>query len=171
LNYQEQGTGTPLVLLHGFPLDSRIWREQIANLSDRFRARSVPPPCPELRLNHAVCGPPSPHRSVCLGTVAALLAADALEATLPPREDRNTAAPLFPGCSADRLLARARRRVSRCPCTTFVTAASRSSIAQGRSWAEIARFVGQRKLSIRADTYTHVLSDGREARLSPRPRC
>jgi hypothetical protein len=30
------------------------------------------------------------------------------------------------------------------------------------SWAEIARFVGQRKLSITADTYTHVLSDGRE---------
>src|SRR5215218_4015337 len=37
LNYLEQGTGTPLVLLHGFPLDSRIWREQIAALSDRFR--------------------------------------------------------------------------------------------------------------------------------------
>lgn len=33
---------------------------------------------------------------------------------------------------------------------------------QGRSWAEIARFVGQRKLSLTADTYTHVLSDGRE---------
>jgi pimeloyl-ACP methyl ester carboxylesterase len=37
LNYEERGTGTPLVLLHGFPLDSRIWREQIAALSDRFR--------------------------------------------------------------------------------------------------------------------------------------
>ena len=33
---------------------------------------------------------------------------------------------------------------------------------QGRSWAEIGRFVGQRKLSITADTYTHVLSDGCE---------
>jgi integrase len=33
---------------------------------------------------------------------------------------------------------------------------------QGRSWAEIARFVGQRKLSITADTYAHVMSDGRE---------
>lgn len=33
---------------------------------------------------------------------------------------------------------------------------------QWRSWAEIARFVGQRKLSLTADTYTHVLSDGRE---------
>jgi hypothetical protein len=28
--------------------------------------------------------------------------------------------------------------------------------------AEIARFVGQRKLSVTADTYTHVLSDGAE---------
>jgi hypothetical protein len=33
---------------------------------------------------------------------------------------------------------------------------------QGRSWAEVARFVGQRKLSITADTYMHVLIDGRE---------
>jgi len=33
---------------------------------------------------------------------------------------------------------------------------------QGRSWAEIARFVGQRKLSITADTYSHVMSDGEE---------
>jgi hypothetical protein len=31
-----------------------------------------------------------------------------------------------------------------------------------RARAEIARFVGQRKLSVTADTYTHVLSDGRE---------
>jgi hypothetical protein len=28
--------------------------------------------------------------------------------------------------------------------------------------AEIARFVGQRKLSLTADTYTHVLIDGQE---------
>jgi len=37
ISYEEKGQGTPLVLLHGFPLDSRIWREQIAALSDRFR--------------------------------------------------------------------------------------------------------------------------------------
>jgi 3-oxoadipate enol-lactonase len=37
LNYEERGTGKPLVLLHGFPLDSRIWREQVAALSNRFR--------------------------------------------------------------------------------------------------------------------------------------
>jgi hypothetical protein len=33
---------------------------------------------------------------------------------------------------------------------------------QGRTWAEIGRLVGQRKLSVTADTYTDVLSDGRE---------
>jgi integrase len=33
---------------------------------------------------------------------------------------------------------------------------------QGRSWAELARFVGQRKLSLTADTYTHVLVDDAE---------
>ena len=33
---------------------------------------------------------------------------------------------------------------------------------QGRSWAEIARFVGQRKLSITADTYSHVMIDSEE---------
>ncbi len=37
LHVTETGAGPPLVLLHGFPLDSRIWREQIAALSDQFR--------------------------------------------------------------------------------------------------------------------------------------
>ena len=32
-------------------------------------------------------------------------------------------------------------------------------------WAEIASFVRQRKLSITADTYTHVLGDGGEINL------
>ena len=32
----------------------------------------------------------------------------------------------------------------------------------GRLLGRIAAFVGQRKLSLTADTYTHVLSDGRE---------
>jgi integrase len=38
---------------------------------------------------------------------------------------------------------------------------------QGRSWAEIALFVGQRKLSITADTFTHVLIDGGELDCAP----
>ena len=38
---------------------------------------------------------------------------------------------------------------------------------QGRSWAEIGRLVGQRKPSVTADTYTHVLTDGREPHYGP----
>jgi 3-oxoadipate enol-lactonase len=37
LSFSEAGEGTPLVLLHGFPLTSAIWREQVRVLSDRFR--------------------------------------------------------------------------------------------------------------------------------------
>ena len=33
---------------------------------------------------------------------------------------------------------------------------------QGRTWAEIGGFVGQRKLSVTSDVYTHVLADARE---------
>ena len=35
--YRERGKGPPLVLLHGWPLDSREWRHQLADLSDEFR--------------------------------------------------------------------------------------------------------------------------------------
>lgn len=35
--YREQGEGPPLVLLHGWPLDSREWRRQLDGLSDAFR--------------------------------------------------------------------------------------------------------------------------------------
>ncbi len=35
--YREQGAGSPLVLLHGWPLDGREWRRQLDELSDEFR--------------------------------------------------------------------------------------------------------------------------------------
>lgn len=37
LHYTDQGEGLPVVLLHGFPLDHRIWRDQIAALSTNYR--------------------------------------------------------------------------------------------------------------------------------------
>lgn len=37
LHYLEKGTGQPLVFLHGFPLDSRMWNAQIDDLSSRWR--------------------------------------------------------------------------------------------------------------------------------------
>lgn len=93
--------------------------------------------------------------------------ADAIEAILPPREDRNPAAPLFPGVTADRL----RTAIARACMAAGVPVFSPHDLRhrrislfhrQGRTWAEIGRLVGQRKLSVTADTYTHVLSDGRE---------
>lgn len=94
--------------------------------------------------------------------------AEAVEAALPARDDRDLDAPLFPGASADRLrtaIARACRALGVPVFSPHDLRHRRISLLhrQGRSWAEIARFVGQRKLSITADTYTHVLVDGREA--------
>ncbi len=40
-SYDEQGTGQPLVLVHGFPLDRRIWEQQIKGLSEYCRVISV----------------------------------------------------------------------------------------------------------------------------------
>jgi 3-oxoadipate enol-lactonase len=37
LSYSEQGSGTPVVLLHGFPLSSAIWNEQRQRLGDHYR--------------------------------------------------------------------------------------------------------------------------------------
>ena len=37
LHYEESGSGTPLVLLHGFPLDARVWEKQRSALADSFR--------------------------------------------------------------------------------------------------------------------------------------
>ena len=85
--------------------------------------------------------------------------ADALEASLGPREDRDVTA------------ARLRMAIGRACKAAGVPVFSPHDLRhrrisllhrQGRSWAEIARFVGQRKLSVTADTYTHVLSDGQE---------
>jgi pimeloyl-ACP methyl ester carboxylesterase len=37
MSYREQGQGKPVVLLHGFPLDWRIFEKQVAALSKNFR--------------------------------------------------------------------------------------------------------------------------------------
>lgn len=37
LHYVEKGTGFPLVLMHGFPLDGGMWREQVDDLASRCR--------------------------------------------------------------------------------------------------------------------------------------
>jgi integrase len=93
--------------------------------------------------------------------------ADAIEATLPPREDRDPDARLFPGASADRLrtaIARACRAAGVPKFSPHDLRHRRISLLhqQGRTWAQIGQFVGQRQLSVTSDVYTHVLSDGRE---------
>jgi pimeloyl-ACP methyl ester carboxylesterase len=37
LAWEEMGSGVPLVLVHAFPMDRRMWLRQITGLSDRFR--------------------------------------------------------------------------------------------------------------------------------------
>ena len=93
--------------------------------------------------------------------------AEALEGSLGPREDRDIDLALFPDVSADRLrtaIARACRASGVPVFSPHDLRHRRISLLhrQGRSWAEIAGFVGQRKLSITADTYSHVMSDGQE---------
>ena len=75
--------------------------------------------------------------------------------------------PLFPDVTADRLrtaIARACKAAGVPIFSPHDLRHRRISLfhRQGRTWAEIDRLVGQRKLSVTADTYTHVLSDGRE---------
>jgi integrase len=93
--------------------------------------------------------------------------AEAIEASLPHRRFRDPEARLFAVSSADAL----RTAITKACKAEGVPVFSPHDLRhrrisllhrQGRSWAEVARFVGQRKLSITADTYTHVLVDGRE---------
>src|SRR5204862_4816250 len=37
LHHIERGSGPTVVLLHGFPLDSRVFESQLADLSDKYR--------------------------------------------------------------------------------------------------------------------------------------
>lgn len=41
LNYREEGNGTPLVLVHGSPGDSRSWGRVVPHLRDRFRVLAI----------------------------------------------------------------------------------------------------------------------------------
>lgn len=41
LAYGDRGTGTPVVFIHGFPLNRRMWEPQVEALSDRFRIITV----------------------------------------------------------------------------------------------------------------------------------
>jgi integrase len=93
--------------------------------------------------------------------------ADALEASLGPREDRDPEGRLFAGSGADALrtaIAKACRAAGIPVWSPHDLRHRRISLLhlRGVPWARIAEWVGQRKLSVTADTYTHVLVDETE---------
>jgi integrase len=91
----------------------------------------------------------------------------AVLATLPPREDRVLDLPVFPGLTQERLrtaIARACKASGTPAWSPHDLRHRRISLwhRQGETWALIGARVGQRSLSVTADTYTHVLLDDRE---------
>jgi integrase len=93
--------------------------------------------------------------------------ADVLEASLGPREDRDPYARLFVDSGADALrtaIAKACKAAAVPDWSPHDLRHRRISLLhlRGVPWARIAEFVGQRKLSVTADTYTHVLLDETE---------
>jgi integrase len=93
--------------------------------------------------------------------------ADQLEAGLGPREDRDPDARLFPDSGADALrtaIAKACRAAAIPLWSPHDLRHRRISLLhlRGMPWARIGESVGQRNLSVTADTYTHVLVDETE---------
>jgi integrase len=93
--------------------------------------------------------------------------ADALEADLRPREDRDLDARLFAASGADAL----RTAIAKACKATGVPLWSPHDLRhrrvsllhlRGVPWARIGEQVGQRNLAVTANTYTHVLADERE---------
>jgi integrase len=93
--------------------------------------------------------------------------AEAIEATLPHRRFRDPEARLFAESGADALrtaIAKACKAEGIPLFSPHGLRHRRISLLhlRGVPWARIAEFVGQRKLSVTADTYTHVLVDETE---------
>jgi integrase len=96
--------------------------------------------------------------------------ADAIDRTLPHPKFRDPTVPLFADSSSDALrtaIAKACKAAGVPPFSPHDLRHRRISVLhrQGRSWAEIGEFVGQRSLKVTSDTYTHVIADGRELNL------
>jgi integrase len=92
---------------------------------------------------------------------------EALLERLPAREDRDPAAALFAGVTADRLRMAILRGCRDAGVPRFSPHALRHRRisllhSQGVSWAEIGERVGQRSRLVTADRYTHALVDYRE---------
>jgi integrase len=93
--------------------------------------------------------------------------ADAIERQLGPRDDRDLEARLFAGSGADALrtaIAKACKAAGVPLWSPHDLRHRRISLLhlRGVPWARIAEFVGQRDLTVTANTYTHVLVDETE---------
>jgi integrase len=93
--------------------------------------------------------------------------AAAIEAGLPPREDRDLDARLFAGSGADALRTAIGKACKAAGIPLFSPhdlRHRRISLLhlRGMPWARIGEFVGQRDLTVTANTYTHVLVDEAE---------
>ena len=93
--------------------------------------------------------------------------AEALEASLPHRRFRDPEARLFDGSGADALrtaIAKAGKAEGIALWSPHDLRHRRISLLHARNvpWARIAEFVGQRDLTVTANTYTHVLVDEAE---------
>lgn len=91
----------------------------------------------------------------------------AVVSTLPPREDRSADQTVFPGLTQERLRTAITRACKASGTPTWSPHDLRHRRIslwhrQGETWALIGARVGQRSLSVTADTYTHVLLDDRE---------
>jgi integrase len=93
--------------------------------------------------------------------------ADAIEAQLPPREDRDLDARLFAESGSDALrtaMAKACRALGMPIVSPHDLRHRRISLLhlRGVPWARIGEQVGQRNLAVTANVYTHVLADETE---------
>jgi integrase len=116
-----------------------------------------------------VCGPEPrrPRRGAATGGKVAVALADAIEGSLPPRDDRDLTAPLLPGVTSTTLrtaIARACRATGTPLLSPHDLKHRRISLlhAQGMDWAQIADLGGNRSAKVLADTSTRVLMDERE---------
>jgi integrase len=109
--------------------------------------------------------PNRPLRAKVARTYPAL--ADALEASLGPREDRDPNVRLFAASGADALrtsIAKACKAAGVALFSPHDLRHRRISLLhlRGVPWARIGEQVGQRNLAVTANTYTHVLTDETE---------
>ncbi len=82
--------------------------------------------------------------------------AEAIEQTLPPREDRNPEARLFAASGSDAI----RTSIAKACRATGVPLWSPHDLRHRR--ISLGALVEQRSLKVTSDTYTHVLIDSRE---------